>query len=183
LRKSTPASRLNEQLRKFLDDRVWTENRRIAELAGRIERTAVALKGNPPAGPVAGLDGVKPELDSLMSRRLYTPPSETRLTDAAIELGAGEGGTIEALFSQSFVDLEILRANVTRLLADRRQITLAAVLEAEPPREGLAEVIGYLELASRDEHALIDEAQDVPVTLRLTRGALRRLNLPQVIFT
>ncbi len=175
-------SRLNEQLRKFLDDRVWAQNRRIGELAGRIERLAVTLKDEPPAGTVAWLDDVKPELSSLMSRRLYTPPSETRLEDAAIAVGHAEG-SVDALFTQSFVDLETLRANVTRLLAGREQITLSAVLEAEPPQEGLAEVIGYLELASRDERATIDDREDTPVSLRLTRGAVRRLRLPQAIFT
>jgi hypothetical protein len=175
-------SRLKEQLRKFLDDRLWLENRRIAELAREIEHKAVQLKETPPAAGFVELAALRPEIDKLMSRRLYTPPSETRLQDKVLEAGQAFG-ELDNLFNQLFVNLSALRATVSRLLRGREQITLAGVLQAAPPREGLAEVIGYLHLASRDPRAAIDKTATELIELPLASGELRRLRLPQVIFT
>ena len=42
-------SLLVEQLKRYLDERVWMENKRIMQLIGAIERQAVAVKDAAPA--------------------------------------------------------------------------------------------------------------------------------------
>jgi hypothetical protein len=73
---------LVEQLRRYLDEPAWLENRRILELIRGIERRAVALKDTPPEVPVfAGLDELRPGLDLVLSRNLFTPPSNPASDD------------------------------------------------------------------------------------------------------
>lgn len=173
-------SRLNEQLRAFLDDRLWLENRRVADLARSIERHALELRDSAPPLGLAQLDELAPTLNRLMSRRLYTPPTDLQLDSGRLEAGTSDV-PLDALFEQSFVDLAALRATLERLLQERSQLTLGEVLQAAPPREGLAEVLGYLKLASEDERAHIDDSGTETVILE-TGGRRRQLRVPQVIF-
>jgi hypothetical protein len=173
-------SRLNEQLRTFLDDRLWLENRRVADLARSIERHALELRESTPPSGLAQLDDLAPMLDRLMSRRLYSPPTDLQLDSGRLEDGTSDV-PLDALFEQSFVDLAALRATLERLLQDRSQLTLREILEAAPPREGLAEVLGYLKLASEDGRAHIDDVGTEVVVLA-TGGRRRQVRVPQVIF-
>jgi hypothetical protein len=176
-------SRLNEQLRRFLDDRVWLENRRVAELAHSIELHALALKDEPSLPVVfAQLDAFAPTIDRLMSRRLYTPPADTQLDDEALAVGVSDA-SLDALFEQSFVDLSALRATIDRLLHDQSQLSLGEVLASAPPRDGMAELIGYLKLAAEDSKAHIDDEHTEQVRIELAGGKGRHVRIPQVIFT
>ena len=53
---------LSEQLRRFLDDQVWFENRRVIDLLRGIEGRALTLRDTGAAGLVIQLDAVAPEL-------------------------------------------------------------------------------------------------------------------------
>jgi len=48
------------------------------------------------------------------------------------------------------------------------------LLEAYPPRSGVVEVLGYVQIASDDDHALLDEESDVV----LVPGLLHPLEIP-----
>jgi hypothetical protein len=167
-------------LMTFLDDRLWLENRRVADLARSIERHALELRESTPPSGLAQLDDLAPMLDRLMSRRLYSPPTDLQLDSGRLEDGTSDV-PLDALFEQSFVDLAALRATLERLLQDRSQLTLREILEAAPPREGLAEVLGYLKLASEDGRAHIDDVGTEVVVLA-TGGRRRQVRVPQVIF-
>lgn len=175
-------SRLNEQLRKFLDDRLWVENRRVAELARSIERHALALRDESVPDGMVRLDDTAPQIDKLMSRRLYTPPADSQLDDVSPVQGESDAA-LDALFEQSFIDLAALRATIDRILQSRSQVTLSEIIQLAPPRAGIAELIGYLKLASDDSAACIDDAKEETMELQLAGGQWRRVKLPQVIFT
>ena len=49
-------ARLSEQLRRYLDDQAWLENRRIMQLIRGVEQSALAVRAAPPAGPFMELD-------------------------------------------------------------------------------------------------------------------------------
>jgi hypothetical protein len=62
---------LVEQLRKFLDDQAYWENRRIAELIRSIERQAVEASGAPPVGAaLAWVEDLWPHIELVMYRGL-----------------------------------------------------------------------------------------------------------------
>ena len=55
-------ARLSEQLRRFLDDQAWLENRRIMDLLRSVEQHALALRRHAPTGPLMSIDAFAPEI-------------------------------------------------------------------------------------------------------------------------
>ena len=112
-----------DQLRRFLDDQAWLENKRIMDVIKEIEKNAVALKSAPPKDNFTGLDAVKLSLDLPMDRTLFTPPRQTRLDEAILIEGASDI-TADPLFDQVYVDEEQLAANIRKALQIAPQISL-----------------------------------------------------------
>ncbi|MGW4200374.1 DUF3375 family protein [Streptomyces sp. NPDC004726] len=67
---------LSEQLRRFLDDRVWSEDRRVMELMSGIEARAATLR-DVPVDLVTEIDAMAPTITLPMERLLYTPVTRT----------------------------------------------------------------------------------------------------------
>jgi hypothetical protein len=99
---------LVEQLRKFLDDQAWLENRRIMGIIRGIEKSAVGIRSNAPEGKeVARIEDVSAEIDLPMARGLFLPPRRPVIDDA---LNDGEADfDSSALFQQHYVDERVLR--------------------------------------------------------------------------
>lgn len=176
------SARLVEQLRKYLDDQVWVENKRIYGIIQNIERLAVSLHQEPPDEKAfTALDDTRPAIDLPMTRSLFIPAEKPRF-DAVEVLRGSADFALDALFEQRHVDEQRLRAQIRGLLAERPQVTLAEVVEAHPLTLGLSEIIAYLDLASRDARAAI--FPEAPVVLDYPHGdAIRRVTLPTVIYT
>ncbi len=174
-------NQLVEQLRRFLDDQAWLENRRIMDIIREIEKTAVEVKSEPPRDKFAGLDTVKPMLDLPMDRSLFTPPRQTRLSEAILEEGAADINA-DSLFSQVYVDEEQLAANIRKALQTSSQISLQRLLEIYPLEKGLAELVAYLNIGARDEKGMIDERRTETVLVTSADGTVRNIRLPQVIY-
>ncbi len=173
---------LVEQLRKYLDDQAWLENRRIMGLIQGIERRAVALRQQAPdERRFAELEEPRPALDLVMARGLYRPPLRVPLEELDLREGQAEVA-VDALFRQAHVDEAVLRANIRRLLQRESQVSLARVLQRFPLRQGLAELVAYLTLASRDPKALVDAAEEERVELCDANGRRRLARLPKVVF-
>lgn len=174
-------ARLSEQLRRYLDDQAWFENRRIMNVIREIEQHALALRNAHPAGTVMELDEPAPAVELPMERPLFTPPVRPVIRQQAIEAGDAALNP-DALFDQFHVDKERLRARLRRALQTRRQVSLAELLEAEPIEQGLAELVAWLSLATGDARGVIDEER--PQTVRWTdeSGTTREATLPTVVF-
>jgi hypothetical protein len=179
---STPRNLLVEQLRRHLDDQAWLKNRRILELIRGIERRVVAIKDSPPEVPAfVELDEIRPGLELVMSRNLFTPPSnpasdDRPLTEAHVDI------QVDARYRQTRLDEAELKARIRKALQTRSQITLGELSERFPMRKGLAEVIGYFNLANRGDKALISDTEQEVLDLVTTDGRPRRVELPKVIF-
>ena len=173
---------LVEQLRKYLDDQAYLENKRIMELIKTIEKRAVEIKDQPPSQrDFAGLDDLKPGLDIVMSRSLFQPPKSPLIKQAPVVQGEADMA-VDALYQQAYIDEALLKANIRKALQTRSQISLAGLSELFPIRKGVAEVVGYLGLASRDHKAMILEDTTETLQLRDENGPSRQVCLPQVIF-
>lgn len=174
---------LVEQLRKYLDDQAYLENRRIMDLVRGIEKRAVEIKDALPAERAfAELDDFKPALDMVMSRGLFVPPKNPQIDD--VEVSAGETDIdARALYRQSYVDEAQLRANIRKALQTRSQISLRQLVDEYPVRKGLAEVVTYLSLADRDDKALVTDGETETLTVTTENGRTRQIELPKVIFT
>ena len=174
-------ARLSEQLRRYLDDRAWLENRRIMQLLRGIEQQALSVRAHPPERAFMELEEPAPALELPLERPLFSPPSRPRMADATV-LEATEEVPAEALFNQAFIDKAQLRENVRHALRNREEVSLAELVQEHPLQHGLAELVAYLSLAAEDRRTAVEEAQ--PETLFWTdaRGCLRRAVLPLVRF-
>lgn len=175
-------ARLSQQLRRFLDDQVYLENRRIMQLVRSIEAHALALRGDGPgATGFMELEAPRPQLSLPMERRLFTPPLKSRL-DSRIRVG--EEGLVDpgALYDQVLVDPVRLRSNIHASLRGRSQVTLQEVLEAHPLTVGLAELVGYLALAGEEAAASFDDSVRETLSWTDREGRRREARVPRVIF-
>ncbi|MEQ8230702.1 MAG: DUF3375 domain-containing protein [Gammaproteobacteria bacterium] len=187
-------ARLSQQLRRFLDDRAFLENRRILELLHGIEGKALRLRSAAPTGAVMCIDAMGADIGLPLERPLFMPRVKTRLTELVLA-GSEDDVDTAGLFAQVVVDKARLRAVVQRALRHQPQITLCELLDAEPLQHGLAELVAYLELAHAGNgshvleglHALVDEAVEEPIRWQARNAAgeavTREARVPRVIFT
>src|SRR5206468_525257 len=103
-------ARLSEQLRRYLDDKAWLDNRRIMQLVREIEHSALALRETPPSGHLIELDEPVPDISLSMGRALFNPPLKAEINEIPLE-GEADVPT-DALFDQIFVDKERLALHV-----------------------------------------------------------------------
>lgn len=174
-------ARLSEQLRRYLDDRVFLENRRIMELIRQVEQQALELRRAPPRGTVAEIDEFAPSIELPMERPLFSPPFQAVLDSQCIEAGDGDVPADE-LFEQVAVDRARLRAHIREQLLHRNRVTLAEVIDARPLQHGLAELVGYFAIASEDSKAVIDESTAQQVAWNDRAGRARAATVPLVVF-
>lgn len=184
-------AQLSQQLRRFLDDRAFLENRRILDLLRGIESKALSLRSTTPIGAVMHIDAMGADIELPLERPLFSPSVKPRLSDLALVAGEDEIDTAR-LFDQVVVDKARLRSVVQQALRSRTQITLRELLDAEPLRQGLAELVAYLELAHAGDgleglRALVDETAEEPICWQASNAAgeavTREARLPRVIFT
>jgi len=176
-------NQLVEQLRKYLDDQAWLENKRIMELIRGLEREAIMLKdAHPGDRHFTDLDELHPGLDLVMSRGLFQPPRSPAIE--TLDLTDGEAEVeVNALFSQIYVDRQELASNVKRLLQRQSQVSLPQVVQRFPVYKGVAEVVGYLSLAVDDDKAMIDTEHEEQVTVNDDQGRRKLVRLPRVVFS
>lgn len=174
-------ARLSEQLRKFLDDQAWLENRRIMDILHGIEQRALAVREQPPGDDFRLLDGMSPQVELVMDRPLFSPPFKPKIDQI---LPAAETDVIDAnaLFEQVYVDKQRLAANIRKTLQQRDQVPLSKLLLEHPLEQGLAELVAYLSLAAEQPNAVIDEQTRETVRWRSGEGKMRQATLPRVIF-
>lgn len=174
-------ARLSEQLRRYLDDKVWLENRRIVELIRLIEQHAIAIRNDAPSDVGAAIDDFAPTLELPFERPLFALPFEPRIVSQPIEIGDDDIDA-DALFDQIAIDRARLRENIRSAMRARDNISLAEVIEQHPLRHGLGELIVYLAIASHDEHATIDDNSTESIDWIDARGHSRRVAMPLIIF-
>lgn len=171
---------LSDQLRRFLDDQAWLENRRVMDLLHGIEATALQLRehGTPPL--TFEIDGTAPAVVLPMERPLYTPAARTPI-DSRIEPADGSGDPAP-LFDQVYVDRAVLASQVRRALQGRTQVGLPELIRDRPLKHGLAELVGYLSLADDAFTVVLDEAVREQVSWRDPNGRARAATLPRVTY-
>jgi len=175
---------LSQQLRRFLDDQAWLENRRIMDILHCIEAKALELRDAPPPGGFIQIDDTGADIELSMERPLYTPPTKPLIEDVALELGDEEVDAA-SLFSQVVIDKTVLLRHIRNALQERSQVTLAELIEARPLQHGLAELIAYLQLASDSLKAIVDDEMTDVVMWKTTDqdgDRIRQARLARVIF-
>jgi len=172
---------LSQQLRRFLDDQAWLENRRIMDLLHGIEAKALRLRDTSPTGPVHTINALNPSIDLPMERPLYSAPVKTLLNNLKLEVGDMVLDT-DVLFSQVRIDKAALISHIRQSLQTRAQVSLVELLNARPLQQGLGELVAYLQLASVAAQSVVDEDTLDAVRWTATDGKERSASMPRVIF-
>ncbi len=173
---------LSEQLRRFLDDQVWLENRRVMDLLRGIESSALRLRDLPTSSFAMEIDAAAPSIALPMERPLYRTRTRDVLDSSAASPG-DEEVDVSVLFDQVYVDPLRLSAGVREVLRRRPQIGLAEIVEGRPLEQGLAELVTYLSLADPTFDVVFDERQREQVVWTDTDGRRRTATLPRVTFS
>lgn len=175
-------ARLSEQLRRYLDDQAWLENRRIMRLLRRIEGQALQLRDRPPSELPLRLDDPAPSLNLALDRPLYSAPLKPRIEQQILLEGEPEGDN-DALFDQVQIDKARLLGQIRRALQSEARINLGDLLRRHPLQQGLAELVAYLELAASDKHSAFDDGQTQLITWLDAQGMQRRAAIPLIVFS
>ncbi|HEX7003067.1 MAG TPA: DUF3375 domain-containing protein [Trueperaceae bacterium] len=174
-------AQLSQQLRRFLDDKAWLENRRIMEILNSLEANALAVRDAQPPGPFAEIAAISPSVELPMERRLFAPPSSPAIASEPVEVGDAEIDA-SALFAHSEVDPAELALRIRRVLQARDQVTLGEIIDQYPLEHGLAELVTYLRLAGESDDSVVDEAGSETIAWLSADSIQRRARIPRVIF-
>lgn len=169
---------ISEQLRRFLDDQVWLENRRVLDIVRGIESSALQCRDEPPEwGLTVEVPGLPIALP--FERPLYSvQPSAS--VESMLDPVNEQEIDVSALFAQVFVDQARLVQNIRSLLPPHSSATLEEIIDFHPVEQGAAEIIGYLSLTEDDLIVTMDESGETLVAYRDVDGANRRARLPRV---
>ncbi len=178
-------AQLSQQLRRFLDDQAWLENRRIMDILHGIETKALAVRESQPSGVMMDIADTAADIELPMERPLHTPSIKPQIADIVLEEGdididAG------ALYSQVVIDKVQMVRHIRHALQDRSQVTLRELCEIQPLQHGLAELVAYLQLAGDTFKAVVDEEVTDEIFWRRDESDglehAKRARLPRVIF-
>ncbi|WP_198539189.1 DUF3375 domain-containing protein [Streptomyces graminilatus] len=154
---------LSDQLRRFLDDQVRSEDRRVLQLVHGIESRALDLRDVPGVDLIAELDATAPAIVLPMERPLYTPVVKALIDSTGIQAG-DEQFAADVLFEAAYVDPARLTAAVHRALGTRTQVSLAETLREHPLEQGLAELVAYFALPDDGFTTVFDDHRQEEIT-------------------
>jgi len=171
---------LSEQLRRFLDDQVWSENRRVMDILHSIESRALKQREHR-HGATTELDATSPAIVLPMERPLYAPVRKTPIDSGSV-LPSDEEADPTVLFDQVYVDPGPLRRSVLRALYRGPQVGLTELVREQPLRHGLAELVAYLSLTDEGFRVVFDESRTEQLRWHDPDGRERVATLPRVTF-
>lgn len=172
-------------LRRLIESSFFREHKHVLQKIEAVLELAIQIKPNlpKPREPIMQIDG-RPMLDFFLSRPLFKPAHTAIIRSAMVEAGQ-EDTDITDLLLDDDISLEQLEANVNQLLRGRSQVSLTTVLAQFPPEKGLAELIGYVALATQAEtrdKAVVGDEPDDEITFSTATGERRTLHMPTIIF-
>ncbi|HFE38558.1 MAG TPA: DUF3375 family protein, partial [Gammaproteobacteria bacterium] len=178
---------------RFLDDQAWLENRRIMNILQGIESKTLALRerlfSSSTANEFMFVDAASASVEIPMERPLYTPPLKTHIANIKLQSG-DEALDSRALFSQTIIDKTAIAGHIRQSLQVNTQISLMELCRLRPIKQGLAELVAYLELAGDDTDTnrfkfMVDESQEDKISWEVTDDSgvtMHSARLPRVIF-
>jgi hypothetical protein len=172
---------LSEQLRRFLDDQVWFENRRVIEILRGIESRALQLREQQNVPVTMELDAANPKISLPMERPLYVRARSQAVSSDGVR-DADEETDVTALFEQVYVDPGPLRAEIRRALRRQPTVGLARIVEETPLTQGLAELVTYLSLKDDAFAVVFDPERQERIGWDDEAGTRRVATLPGVTY-
>ncbi len=178
-------AQLSQQLRRFLDDQAWLENRRIMDLLHEIESKTLSMREalfSPKSDVVIEIDQPAASIELPMERPLFSPPVKPVIANIRLESG-DENVDSSVLYSQTVVDKVALERHLGKSLQNQSQITLQELCRTRPLQQGLAELLAWLEIGEGERfEMLIDESVEDSISWTGTDQIARKAKLPRIIY-
>lgn len=172
------------QLRRYLENKSFFENRRILE---QINESLKLIFEHPETDfnklPALEIEDVI-RIDLISERPLYTPPEQIKFKKQPLQEGQAYGGN-ELLYEQFDIDIPRLKNNIKQLLKMQPRVSLPELLMEYPVEKGVAEVVAYLDIASKNEkrHSVsADEQEEIRIHNSQT-GQTFKVKIPKIIFS
>lgn len=173
---------LSQQLRRYLDNQAYLENKRIMNILDSISQNALHAKYNiPKSASFMSIDKISPEIQLVMERPMFKPTAEIDLSSVVSE-GENDNFDSGVLFNHFYIDKAELESNIRRELQTTPQVTLSGLIEKYPLQKGLAELVCYLSLASSDRLTVFDETCSEEIKWEDGNERIRKAILPRIIF-
>ncbi|MGK6344407.1 DUF3375 domain-containing protein [Chryseobacterium sp. DT-3] len=173
---------LIEQLRKFVEQKNLSESRHILQSIEEMESLLLEHKETlDQQAAWMEIDEVfKPSFT--IDRPLFNPP--VKVTFAATEIADGVAtADTDLLFEQFYVDVEVLRNHVKTLLKSRSQVALSELLNHYKPTKGVAEILGYMQIATNEGKHFVNRDQfEYHIIENKSTGKTYRMQTPIIIF-
>jgi hypothetical protein len=176
------SSKLIEQLRRFIDERVWVENRKILELCKSIEKNALEIQSDPPKKrDFMNLAKSEVVLGSPFGKTLYKVKQKTalksELKESVVEVD------MESFYDIFFVDEAQLKKQIEYFLQQQTQCTLEEIVKKFPITKGISELVAYLSIAKNSPDAKVDLQKQVTLEIEDEHQTKKRVITPKIIFT
>lgn len=174
---------LLEQLRKYLEHRSFFENKRIHD---NITEILKIITENPETNyssfSLLELDEVI-KIDLITDRPLFSPPQKIKFTHKHPEEGIATGNN-DLLFTQFEINIPELRDRIKTALKTRSQVSFPDFLKEFKIEKGVAEVVAYIEIASKEKHKhLINESLSDIIDIENNRtNKYFKVKVPQITF-
>ena len=179
---SQVSSKLIEQLRRFIDDKVWIENKKILELCKSCEATALQIKSDTPSKRAfTTLLRTKVPIDSVYEKSLYSIKRDKEFTQEIKEDNIEIN--LDSFYDIFFVDEQLLQNNINYFLQIQSQVTLLDIIKKYPIKKGIAELIGYLSLAKNDQNSIVSLDTKEQITIADEFGDTKVVIVPKIVFT
>ena len=173
---------LSKQLKHFIDDKVYLENRRILELIRDIEKQVIdrgLLEDRQFLDAFQSFEMEMPyaEITLPFERPLYTVKEKTALNSFKVSVGSNDTNA-DVLFDIDAVDRSELIHNIRSQLSKHEVISFKELCDAHPIKQGLAEILSYFQViednfAETFDESILDviewQAMDDPKLRRKTR--------------
>lgn len=178
---------VSAQLRRFLDDDSWAESRRVSRLlrgtlalAARTHHDWVAQGQDPEDLPGAELDATRVTVGLPGERPLHQVKTASKLTAPVEEDGEPELDT-SGLAGITYINMAELRAAVIDAVQARGGLaTLGDIVAGRPLTQGLAELVGYLQVAGEQDADTLTSHE----AIRWQDGeVVREARVPRILFT
>ena len=175
------SAKLIEQLRRFLDDRVLIENRRILDLCKVIEKSAIEIKEYQPSQRVfSTIQSDKVTISSIFSKSLYRIKEDVvfkkELKESEIELD------MQSFYELFYIDEEILKTAIDKSLQKRKQASLVEILDDFPIQKGISELVAYISIAKESDNVMIEESIKEHIVVKNSEGITQNVSLPKIVF-
>jgi len=179
---------LAEKLSRILSQQSLSDHRRAIEIIADIKNLAVEKIGKFHGQRAFIYIDDLPEIDMSFDRPVSDPPQIANFKNQPTQIGSAqlEEANLGILFDQFEMNRQELEENITKLLKNKAQVSLAELVKTFPIQNGLAEVLTYFSIATGSKQHLVngenqeaipwlfEEEVEVPVK--------KEIYLPQVIF-